>query len=185
MRKFLFCGVLFIAFCLAAASIEAGEYRLGPNDVLGITVYRESELSRTVRVSSDGCISYPLLGKVKVEGLTVFELENDLTERLKKYLKNPQVTVFIQRYSTITVSGQVEKPGAYPLKEDLTVIEAISLAGGFTKIAARNDVKIMRVEDGKKKTIRVKVADISKKGDLTQDVPLKRGDVVFVPESLF
>ena len=185
MKKFLFCGLLFVICSSFLLCAEAQDYRLGPDDALKISVYREDELEREVRVSSDGYISFPLLGKVKAEGLTVSELENSLTEGLRKYLKKPQVTVYIEEYSTITVSGQVEEPGAYPLKGKLTVIEAISLAGGFTKIAARNDVKIMRIENGKKKMIRVRVADISKKGDLTKDVSLKRGDIVFVPESLF
>ena len=163
----------------------AQDYHLGPDDALKITVYREDELEREVRVSSDGYISFPLLGKVKAEGLTVPELENRLTEGLKRYLKRPQVTVFIQEYSTITVTGQVRKPDSYPLRGELTVIEAIGLAGGFTKIASRNNVKVMRIENGEKKTITVRVADISKKGDKTKDISLKRGDIVFVPESLF
>lgn len=166
-------------------NLPAQDYLIGPDDVLKITVYREEDMDRTVRVSSDGYISFPLLGKVKAEGLTVSGLERSLIMELIKYLKNPQVTVFIQEYGTITVSGQVEKPGSYPLKGEMSVIEAISMAGGFTKIAAQNGVKVMRLEEGKKKTILVRVADISKKGDKTKDIPLKRGDIVFVPESLF
>jgi putative polysaccharide export protein (PEP-CTERM system associated) len=185
MKKTIFIALTLLLLAITTISAEAENYRLGPDDALKITVYREEELEREVRVSSDGYISFPLLGKVQAEGLTISELEDKLTEGLKKYLKKPQVTVYIEEYSTITVSGQVEAPGAYPLKGELTVIEAISLAGGFTKIAARNDVKIMRIEDGKKKSIRVKVADISQKGDMTRDISLQRGDIVFVPESLF
>ncbi len=184
MKKFSFV-LLILLFLGNSLCAQAQGYRLGPDDALKITVYREDELERDVRISSDGYISFPLLGKVKAGDLTVSELENKLTEGLKKYLKKPQVTVFIEEYSTITVTGQVEKPDSYPLRGELTVIEAIGLAGGFTKIAARNNVRIMRVEDGEKKTIRVKVAEISKKGNRTMDVPLRRGDVVFVPESLF
>lgn len=165
--------------------VWAQDYLLGPNDVLKITVYREEELNREVRISSGGWISFPLLGKVKAEGHTVTELERIIIVGLKRFLKKPQVTVFIEEYSIITVSGQVKKPGSYPLKGELTVLEAISLAGGFTKIAARNKVKVMRLENGEKKTIIVRVADISKKGDRTKDVFLERGDIVFVPESLF
>ncbi|MFC1590681.1 polysaccharide biosynthesis/export family protein [Candidatus Omnitrophota bacterium] len=183
-RSIVLAVYLLISFSLPVCS-QAQEYSLGPDDALKITVYREEELEREVRVSSDGYISFPLLGKIKAEGLTVSELETRMTIGLKRYIKNPQVTVFIMEYSTITVTGQVEEPGSFPLKGELTVLEAIGLAGGFTKIASRNDVKIMRIENGKKKTIRVKVADISKRGDRTQDIPLKRGDVVFVPESFF
>jgi len=182
---------ILILICLSliifvlTSNIAAQDYLIGPDDVLKITVYREEDMDRTVRVSSDGYISFPLLGKVKAEGLTVSGLERSLIMELIRYLKNPQVTVFIEEYGTITVSGQVEKPGSYPLKGEMSVIEAISMAGGFTKIAAQNAVKVMRLEEGKKKPIRVRVADISKKGDKSKDIPLNRGDIIFVPESLF
>jgi len=182
---------ILILICLSlivfghSLNLPAQDYFIGPDDVLKISVYREEDMDRTVRVSSDGYISFPLLGKVKAEGLTVSGLERSLIMELIRYLKNPQVTVFIQEYGTITVSGQVEKPGSYPLKGEMSVIEAISMAGGFTKIAAQNAVKVMRLEEGKKKTILVRVADISKKGDKSKDIPLNRGDIVFIPESLF
>jgi len=166
-------------------ALADSDYILGPDDALKITVYREEELNREVRVTSDGYISFPLLGKVKAEGLTVPELELDLTEGLKKYLKNPNVSVYVEEYGTITVSGQVEKPGSYPLKRNLTVLEAISLAEGFTKIAAQNDVRVIRMENNEKKMMKIRVADISKKGDRADDISLKRGDIIFVPESIF
>ncbi|MEI9477819.1 MAG: polysaccharide biosynthesis/export family protein [Deltaproteobacteria bacterium] len=171
---------------LLPMSLHAEDYRLGPDDVLEITVYREDELYREIRISSDGNISFPLLGEVKAEGLTPYEFQSALEEKLKKYLKKPQVTVFIKEYSTISVTGQVNQPGSFPLKGQLSVIEAIGLAKGFTKIAGQNSVKIMRMEkNGEKKTLTVKVRDISKKGDKSKDVQLERGDIVFVPESLF
>ena len=184
MKKSVIFSLWFLVFGFVLCSY-AQDYLIGPDDVLKISVYREEDMEREVRVSSDGFISYPLLGKVKAEGLTVPELESNFTEGLRKYLKNPQVTAFIQEYSTITVSGQVKSPGSYPLRGEMSVLEAISMAGGFTKIAAQNAVKVMRLEKGKKKTIIVRVADISKKGDKSKDISLKRGDIVFVPESLF
>lgn len=184
MKKFSFI-LLILLFLGISLCAQAQDYRIGPDNTLKISVYREDELNRDVRVSSDGFISLPLLGKVKAGDFTVSELENKLTKGLKKYLKHPQVTVFIKEYSTITVTGQVKNPDSYPLKGELTVIEAIALAKGFTKIASRNNVKVMRIENGEKKTIIVRVADISKRGDKSKDVLLKRGDIVFVPESLF
>src|SRR4030065_2943332 len=108
MKKFLFRTLLFLVCLISSVFslmplIYAQDYCLGPHDVLKITVYREEELDREVRVSSDGYISFPLLENVKAEGITVSELENSLAEELKKYLKNPQVTVFISQYSSITV----------------------------------------------------------------------------------
>lgn len=170
---------------LSSVPIKAQDYLIGPDDALKITVYREEDMDREVRVSSDGYISFPLLGKVKAEGLTVSELERNMIIELIRYLKNPQVTVFIKEYSTISVTGQVNGPGSFPLRGELSVIEAIGLAKGFTKIAAQNSVKIMRMENGQKKTITVKVGGISRRGDKSKDVPLKRGDIIYVPESLF
>lgn len=170
---------------LLAGIINAQDYFIGTDDVLNITVYREEDMDRVVRVSPDGYISLPLLDQVKVEGLTVPELEYKIREELKKYIKNPQVTVFIREYGTVTVSGQVKSPGSYPLKGELSVLEAISMAGGFTKVAAQNGVRVMRLEDNKKKTIYVRVADISKRGDKSKDIVLKRGDIIYVPETLF
>ena len=178
-------SVLLIAVVLLPMPVHAQDYRLGPDDVLEITVYREDELYREVRISSSGSISFPLLGDVKAEGLTTNELEKTLEEKLLKFLKKPQVTVFIKEYSTISVTGQVNEPGSFPLRGELSVIEAIGMAKGFTKVAGQNDVKIMRMENGQKKTITVKVNDISRRGDKTKDVPLRRGDIVYVPESLF
>ena len=148
-----FIGSIFFLSLTAWPAASAQEYRIGPDDVLKISIYREDDMDRTVRVSPDGYVSFPLLGKVRADGLTVSELERAMAMDLVKYLKSPQVTVFIQEYGTVTVSGQVEKPGSYPLKGQLSVIEAISMAGGFTKLAAQNAVKVMRLENGKKKTL--------------------------------
>ncbi len=176
-----------------AASTDAPRdisgYKIGPENVLQIDVYygRDKELSRKVRVSSRGRITFPLLGDVEVSGLTVAELEKKLTELLDRdYLVNPQVSVFIEQYSTVSILGQVKEPGSFEIKGKLTLIEAISLAGGFTKIAATNDVRIMRtMPDGTKSTIKVKANDIINKGREEDDVLLHPGDIITVPESFF
>ena len=164
-------------------------YTIGPENVLVIDVYygRDKNLSRKAKVSSRGYITFPLLGEVEVKGLTIAELENKLTELLEKdYLVNPQVSVFIEEYSTVSILGQVNEPGSFEIKGRLSVIELISLAGGFTKIAATNDVRIMRVTpNGSRTTIKVKANDIINKGKEDEDVQLKPGDIVMVPESFF
>ena len=165
------------------------EYIIGFQNVLQIDVYygRDMNLQRKVRVSSEGRINFPLLGEVEVNGLTVNELERKLTELLgKDYLVNPQVSVFIEEYSTVSVIGQVNTPGTYPIKGKLTVVEAISLAEGFTKIAAPNGVKILRANpNGTKTTINVKAGDIINGGKKEEDIQLQSGDIVTVPESFF
>lgn len=165
------------------------EYKIGPQNVLQIDVYygRDKNLERKVRVSSTGYINFPLLGEVEVSGLTVNEAAKKLTELLEKdYLVNPQVSIFIEEYSTVSVIGQVTKPGTYPIKGRLTVVEAISLAEGFTKIAAPNGVKVLRTNpDGTKTTMNVKAGDIINGGKKEDDIQLQSGDIVTVPESFF
>ncbi|MFH1553117.1 MAG: polysaccharide biosynthesis/export family protein [Candidatus Omnitrophota bacterium] len=183
-------SVLTCAYAEEAAEEQALlGYQIGPENVLLIDVYygRDENLSRKVRVSAKGFMTFPLLGEVEAGGLTIAELEKKLTELLEKdYLVNPQVSVFIEEYSTVSILGQVKEPGTYPIKGRLTVVEVISTAGGFTKIAATNNVRIMRTDpDGDRKTMVVKVNDIINKGKEEDDVRLKPGDIVTVPESFF
>ena len=105
----------------------------------------------------------------------------------KDYIVNPQVSVFIEEYSTISVMGQINKPGSFEIKGRLSVVEAISMAGGFTKIASPNGVKVIRTnQDGSKETIQVKVNDIiNNRGKESDDILLQAGDIVTVPESFF
>lgn len=171
------------------ATTDPSGYTIGPENVLQIDVYygRDEELSRKARVSSKGNITFPLLGEVEVEGLTVGEVEKKIAFLLDRdYIINPQVSVFIEEYSTVSILGQVKEPGNYEIKGKLSVVELISKAGGFTKIAARNNVSVIREnKDGNKTKILVKVNDIINKGKEDDDIPLKPGDIVTVPESFF
>ncbi len=199
IKRSFFVPVVFLTLTLAVTCVNAEKiqeennnlagYTIGPENVLQIDVYygRDRNLSRKVRVSSKGFITFPLLGEVEVNGLTVAELENKLTYLLAKdYLVNPQVSVFIDEYSTVSVLGQVKSPGTYPIKGKLSVVELISMAGGFTKIAAPNWVKIIRTHsDGTKVTIPVRVHDIINKGKEEDDIQLQAGDIVTVAESIF
>ncbi|MFC1570825.1 polysaccharide biosynthesis/export family protein [Candidatus Omnitrophota bacterium] len=198
LRNIIFSVISTLILCVPlfftnAESVEAdiGQkgYAIGPENVLMIDVYygRDKNLSRKARVSSKGFITFPLLGEVEVDGLTIAELENKLTNLLEKdYLVNPQVSVFIEEYSTVSILGQVKEPGSYEIKGKLSVIELISLAGGFTKIAATNDVRIIRTNSYDSKIIiKVKANDIINKGREDDDVRLEPGDIVTVPESFF
>jgi polysaccharide export outer membrane protein len=125
---------------------------------------------------------------MEVAGLTVAQLQEKLRALLEKdYLVNPQVTAFIEEYSTVSIMGEVKKPGVYPIKGRLTVVELISLAEGFSKIASPNKVKVIRtLPDGTKQETVVRVRDIMNKnsGD-KENYVLRSGDVVIVPESIF
>ncbi len=162
---------------------------MGPENLLQIDVHygKDGLISQKVRVSSKNQITFPLIGEVDVNGLTVSELETKLYTLLEKdYLVNPQVNVVIEEYSTVSVMGEVKKPGSYPIKGRLTVVEAVSLAEGFTKIASPNRTKIIRTNaDGTKTEIPVRLADIMRGGRQKSNINLQGGDVVVVAESLF
>lgn len=190
---FILALTLIYTYTFAEATSSAdisSEYRIGPENVLQIDVYygRDKNMERKARVSSKGFITFPLLGEVEVDGLTIAEFEKKLTYLLEKdYIVNPQVSVFIEEYSTISVIGQVKKPGTYEIKGRLSVVGAISIAGGFTKIASPNGAKVIRTNsNGSKETIPVKVNDIiNNRGKESDDIFLQAGDIVTVPESFF
>ncbi len=172
---------------------SSSKYLIESTDVLNIKVFDVPELSLTVRVSDEGILAYPLIGDMQVEGLTTQEVENILEERLRNgYLKNPEVSVDLDfkvmeqtREKEVYVLGEVKTPGAIPLSgKYLTVLEAVTKAGGFSEFAAPNRTKVIRVEDGVEKTIKVNLNKV-KKGDKSLDIILKPGDVVVVPESYF
>jgi len=172
---------------LAAGAVE---YRIQPFDALQITVFQEVDLSIKAHVSAAGTINYPLLGAVAVDGLTGAEVERQLTSQLgKKYLVNPQVTILIEGSVNrrVTVLGQVKLPGTFdlPTDEPLRLLQAIARAGGFTDIAAADRVNVLRSEGGREERIVVNVAAIMRSGDHTQNIVLRPGDVVTVPETIF
>ena len=166
------------------------EYRTNPLDILTISVFMEDDLQKEYRVAQNGCISYPFINQVKVVGLTVSEVEQKLTSLLKPdYFVDPEITVFVKEYNwrRIYVLGEVNNPGSLkiPPEKDLSLVEAISLSGGFSKIAAVSKIRIIRIENGKEKTIEVDVKSIIKQGDKSNDIKLKPNDIVIVPERFF
>lgn len=185
--------LIFAAFILVYAGVlfaQTSKYKLQPTDVLSISVHGQPDLTTKTRVSYDGYITFPLLGSVKAEGLTAQELEGTLKVELEKsYLVNAQVLVFIEEYHPrqVSVVGEVDKPGKYDMSQEknLTLMEAIAMAGGFTKDAYIKNIKIMRKENGKQKTIKVDARDITVKGEKDKDIALEPDDVIVVPESFF
>ncbi|MDD5428456.1 MAG: polysaccharide export protein [Candidatus Omnitrophica bacterium] len=190
LRFFIIPAVLLCAVIAVSAQQGDGdkgkEYYISEGDLLDINVYDEPDLTKTVRVSHEGTISYPLIGTVSVSGLTAEKLEVKIRDLLEKdYLVNPQVIVLIREYSKVYVMGQVRRPGAYELKAGMTAVEAIALAGGLTDIASPNGTKVIRKKDGKERVFNVPVSSILKGGDASKDVVLERNDTIAVPESLF
>lgn len=193
MRAFILLLVVFIGTAplvqaQSTGSAQAAEgYKIGVGDLLLIEVYEEPDLTREVRVLTDGKISFPLLGTLKAAGLKVNQLESKITKRLAaKYLVSPQVTVFVKEFSRVFVFGEVKSPGAFPMYGRITAFEAITLAGGFTPVANPSKVKIIRQSaDGKETGFEVDIEKLTKKGDTTQDEELEANDKIIVPRSFF
>ena len=168
---------------------KSNDYILQPGDLVDIKVFMEDAMDRTLRISSNGTITYPLIGNIRISGVSLSEAEEKIATKLKHYIKNPQVSMLIKEYSnkTVYVLGQVKKPSAImmPPEKSLTVLEAISSVGGFTDIANTSKVKILRMENGKQKSIDVDITSITKQGNKSLDVTLQPGDVLFVPQSIF
>jgi protein involved in polysaccharide export with SLBB domain len=159
---------------------------LGPGDVFNVDVFGEKELSGKFRVSSQGTIDYPFAGRIKVAGMTPPQVAALLRQKLGDgYLKDPSVSVFVESYNSkkISVFGQVSKPGTFNYMNNMTIIEAITLAGGFTPIAAKNSITVTRNEHGQSQRFVVPGEEIGQ--GRAANYVLRPGDVVFVPERLF
>ncbi len=168
---------------------KSGNYILQSGDLVEIKVFMESNMDRVLRISSNGTVTYPLIGNIKIGGYSVSEAEEQIAEKLKYYIKNPQVSMLIKEYSNkmVYVLGQVKKPSeiSIPPEKTITVLEAITSVGGFTDIANTSKIKVLRMENGKQKSIDVDVNAITKQGKKSLDIDLVPGDVVFVPQSMF
>ena len=168
-------------------STQDAPYIIGPQNMLQIKVFGEAETNQIYRVDEGGYINHTLLGRVKVGGYTVEEIERSLEKKLDgDYILNPHVTVFVLEFSHFSIIGEVRKPGNYELSGKISVIRAISIAGGFTPVADQRAVKIMRKnEDGKESAINVDTTRITQHGDMSAEVNLQADDVVVVPKSFF
>ncbi len=172
---------------------ETHKYLIQSGDILNIEVFEEPDLSTTLRVTDEGKLSYPFIGDVDVEGLSVQEVEKTLEDQLRDgYLKMPKVNIRLafnlmeeSKEKEVYVFGQVNNPGIVPIAgEYLTALEAIIKAGGFAEFAASHRTKVVRTEDGVEKTIWVNLKKVQK-GHKAFDIILRPGDVVVVPESFF
>jgi polysaccharide export outer membrane protein len=152
------------------------EFRLGPDDVIEVFVWKEPELSTTVVVRPDGKVSLPLIGELPTSGKTAVELQREIGDKLTQYVTDPIVNVMVKEVNSAKVSvlGEVKTPGIYKIKDRATVLDAIALAGGFTEYAKRNKVTIIRpASSGEQKRIMLNVDDQikSSKGDLFYILP--------------
>ncbi len=161
-------------------------YVIGPQNVIQIKIFGDASTHQIYRVNELGIIRHTLIGEVRVGGMTVSELENSIESKLKgDYFVDPRVNVFVLEYSTFSIIGEVKRPGNFEITGRVTVIEAISMAGGFTAVANQRGVKIMRKKDGSKSTLPVDTTRITQQGDRSGDVSIEAEDVIVVPKSFF
>ena len=163
--------------------IVTPDYYIGPEDVLEISVWRNADLSKQVAVRPDGRISLPLLGDIEANGVTPLELTGIIANRLKQFKETPTVSIIVQQVNSygFYVLGEVSRPGRYPLKSKTTLLQAITMAGGFTPTAARNRLVVFRMKDGKEEKLKASYLDIVMKDARNQNVLLKPGDTIVVP----
>lgn len=166
-----------------APDVDASTYIIGPEDVLDINVWKEPDNSKTVPVRPDGKISLPLLNDVMAAGLTPMQLQSVLTEGLKKFISEPQVTVIVTAVNSrrIYILGEVARTGALPMLPNMTVLQALSAAGGLSQFAKMNGIYVLRTENGRQVTFPFNYKEVVRGKRPEQNILLKSGDTIVVP----
>jgi polysaccharide export outer membrane protein len=159
------------------------EYVIGPQDVVNIDVWKEPEISRTIPVRPDGKISLPLLNDIQASGLTALQLGKNIRDGLTKYLTSPEVTVTVTAINSrrVYLTGEVARAGAFPLLPDMTVLQALSSAGGFTQFAKLKNIYVLRNEAGKQVKHPFNYKEVVKGKNQEENILLQPGDVIVVP----
>ncbi len=184
MKKILTLLTLVLALSGAWPSFAKEKpYTIIAGDVLQITVWKEDGLDREVLVLPNGEITFPLVGTIMVQGMTPSELQDVIKEKLAALIPDASVTVSVKAAlgHTVSVVGQVQKPGEFMINRRLTVLQALSLAGGLTPYASESSIIVVRNRNGKEKSIPIPYDDIIEGENLDQDIALEPGDVVVVP----
>lgn len=169
----------------ALSNIVTDAYTIGAEDVLEITVWRNADLSKAVQVRPDGRFSLPVIRDVVAVGKTPSQLADEITRKLKEYVQNPVVAISVREVNSynIFVLGEVVRPGKYPLKSKTTLLQGVTIAGGFTPVAARNQIVIFRFgENGSTmQTVTSSYDDIVLRGGIAGNLELRAGDTIVVP----
>lgn len=184
MKKVVTSGVIaaILALNVACVSAQTDEYKLGPGDVISVGVWGYEDLkNEELVVRPDGKLSFPLAGELTVQGMTSSELTAALTIRLGDYVKDPNVTVNVAKFRTtrVYVLGEVNKPGMYELEKQHNLLDAIGMAGSYTKRAAKKEIFVIH-KDNVDMPRKVNLLKLLKNGDISQNVALNEGDVVYL-----
>jgi polysaccharide export outer membrane protein len=177
-----------VAPAAAADGVDAERYVIGPGDTLQVFVWRNPELTATVPVLPDGRISTPLVESIQATGKTPSQLARDVEAVLSEFVRSPKVNIIVTNavstFSQVKIVGQVLKPQTMPYREGLTVLDVVLQSGGLATYAAGNRARILRKEDGRDVEIKVKLQNLIEKGDFRQNLPMRPGDVLIVPQSI-
>ncbi|MEO1090141.1 MAG: polysaccharide biosynthesis/export family protein [Pseudomonadota bacterium] len=191
MHRWLAIVVLVLAAAWAAPTTTDAqvlpEYRLNPGDVVRISVWREEELLREARIQPDGSVSYPLVGSVPAAGLTTGEVSEEIKVKLEQFIPDAVVTVELleaQGYR-VYVIGEVNQPGEYQLAQPITVMQALSIAGGLTPFAGTRDIRILRTNVEGQANMVFDYRAVANRGEMDKNIFLMSGDTVIVPASFF
>lgn len=163
--------------------LKVSEFILGAGDTVEVTVYRQSDMKRTIQINSSGMITYPLIGDIKAAGLGILEFRDMIQEGLSKYYLNPQVAVNVIsiRSNKYSVLGEVNRPGIFSLDNAVNIFEATANAGGFTNDAKLETVLLIRPGKDTPELYAVNLREILEEGDLLQNAGVRNGDIIYVP----
>jgi polysaccharide export outer membrane protein len=162
---------------------NGANYVIGPGDVLDISVWKETALTKLVIVLPDGNISFPLIGEVRAQGLTMSRLKEKLEIKIKRFVPHPNLSVAIHQVNSlqIYVIGKVNNPGRYAINATINVLQALAIAGGLNSFAKKNKIKIFRETRAGPQIFEFRYGDVTEGKHLTQNIRLVRGDVIVVP----
>ena len=179
---FLLALVFVVPLCASALAQES-TYKIGPGDILEISVWKDESLSREIIVPPDGVISFPLIEDIDVTSLTVTNLREIITKKLEEYVTDATVTVMLLKADSLMtyVIGKVNKPGQFRINLETNVMQALSMASGLNPFADSDKIIILRQQNGKNIKIPFNYDEVKKGVNLDQNILLKRGDVVVVP----
>lgn len=185
------------AFAQAAEAVPEGErpgveavmnmasdgYRIGPGDVLSISVWKNADLTKVVQVLPDGKISFPLIGEITADEMTVAQLTKTLKEKIAPFSPEPEIAVEVQQVNSLMVYviGRANHSGRFVLNGNISVLQALAMAGGLTPFAKRADIKVFRVEKEGTKVYPFDYDAVTEGDGLAQNIQLKRGDIIVVP----
>jgi polysaccharide export outer membrane protein len=173
-----------------APAADPDRYQIGPGDTLNVFVWQQPELSTVVPVRPDGQISTPLVEDIVAVGKTPTQLGREIESVLSEFIRTPQVTVMVEGFvgiasAQIRVLGQVVNPGPIPYRDGMTLLDVVLEAGGLAPFAAGNRSKLSRTVEGRPVEMRIKLGRLLEKGDLRQNMPVRPGDIIVVPEAVF